>query len=86
MGNTAAFQIDAFQNDAFQTYDEYIDVSGKGIRITRVHLCTRQSAVPSMTRDRACHWTTVAEAIFSRAQARSVFARPRRNMAVKEVN
>lgn len=86
MGNTIAFQIDAFQNDAFQTYDEYIDVSGKGIRITKVHLCTRQSAVPTMPRDRACHWTTVAEAIFSRDQARSVFARPRRNKAVKEAN
>lgn len=86
MGNTVAFQIDAFQNGAFQTYDEYVDVSGRGIRITKVHLCTRQSAVPSMTRERACHWTTIAEATFSRYRARSVFARPRRNKTAKEAN
>ena len=49
MGNTVAFQVDAFQNDAFQTYDIEIDVSGNPVKITRVHVMTKGISFSCMT-------------------------------------
>lgn len=44
MSNTIAFQLDAFQNDAFQTYEIQISTGELIETITYVHTMTRRAA------------------------------------------
>ena len=41
MGNTQAFQFDAFQEDAFQTYDIEIETQDGPVRIVRAYVTER---------------------------------------------
>lgn len=45
MGNTIAFQLDAFQNDAFQTYEIQISAGELIETITYVHTMTKRAVV-----------------------------------------
>lgn len=53
------------QNDAFQTYDEYVDVSGRGVRITKVHVCPKNMPV---------FFTSSSEAAYAKSAANFVVA------------